>query len=97
MQIITDISNLVAGLCSLIIALRLLTYQRAGRRHSYCVAALSWLLININIGGCIFLICNGIPYPLFAALNMVFTMGFTLKLMKTKGNLAQALPLLKLI
>lgn len=97
MQTITDISNLIAGLCSLIVVIRLLTFKRGHRQHSYWIAALSWLLINLNLGGFLFLLFCGIPQPFLALLNMVFTLGFTIKLIKTKGNLVHALPLLKLI
>jgi hypothetical protein len=90
MQVFIDLSNVIAGLCSLVIAIRLLTYKRGQRQHDYWMALLSWCLINLNIAGCLFLLLSGIQHP-FAIVNMVFTIGFMCKLIKTKGNLAHAL------
>lgn len=90
MQTLIDFSNLIAGLCSLAIAIRLLTYKRGERKHSYVIAIISWCLINLNIGGCLFLCLIGIQHP-FAIINMVFTVAFMFKLIKTKGNLAHAI------
>lgn len=90
MQTIIDLSNLVAGLCSLVIAIRLLTFKRGEREHSYRIAILSWCLINLNIAGCLFLLLAGIQHPL-AMVNAVLTFGFMFKLIKTRGNLAHAL------
>lgn len=90
MQTMIDLSNVIAGLCSLAIAIRLFTYRRGERAHSYGMAILSWCLINLNVGGCLFLLLAGIPHPL-AIVNMVFTLGFLCKLIKTRGNLAHAI------
>lgn len=90
MQIIIDLSNVIAGLCSLIIAIRLLTFKRDGREHCYRMAILSWCLINLNAGGCLFLLLAGIQHP-FAIVNAALTLGFMFKLIKTRGNLAHAL------
>ncbi len=90
MQTMIDLSNVIAGLCSLAIAIRLFTYQRGERVHSYYMAIFSWCLINLNFAGCLFLLLAGIQHP-FAIVNMVFTIGFLCKLIKTKGNLAHAI------
>ncbi len=90
MQVIIDFTNVIAGLCSLVIAIRLLTYKRGERQHSYVMAIFSWCLINLNIAGCLFLLLCGIQHPC-AILNMVLTWGFMFKLIKTKGNLAHAI------
>jgi len=90
MQSLVDLSNLIAGLCSLAIAIRLFTFKRGERQHNYRMAVLSWCLINLNVGGCFFLLLSGIQHPL-AIVNAVVTFVFMFKLFKTRGNLAQAI------
>ncbi len=90
MQMLIDVSNVIAGICSLVIAIRLLTFKRGERQHSYGMALLSWCLINLNIGGFLFLLLSGIQHP-FAIVNMLLTIGFMAKLIKTRGNLAHAI------
>lgn len=88
MQTLVDLINLMAGLCNLVIVIRLLTYRRGHRRHSYAISVLAWVLINLNLAWCLFLILHGISHPLLALLNLLFALGFAFKLLKTKGNIA---------